>query len=113
MTTTISLWVALVVLGSGPEQGLIRPDAELNLLLACYHSSTREFIKEEKERLSVRENGTDDTIAPHESYDLEQVSELFYRLFHIIKTLFKPDESYTLVTRKDSPGHYGRLPEPP
>ena len=110
MTCTISLWVAMVMLGSGPDQGLVQPDAKVFPQLACYHSSAREFIKEEKEKLFTDERGTDDTNAPYDSYSLEQVSELLDKLFYIIKTLFKPDENLSLVTIKGSPGNHGRLP---
>lgn len=110
MTCTISLWVAMVLLGPGPDQGLVQPDVKVFPQLACYHSSASEFIKEEKEKLFTDEHKTDDTNAPYDSYNLEQVSELLDKLFYIIKTLFKPDENPSLVTRKDSPGINWTLP---
>lgn len=110
MTCTISLWVAMAMLGSGPEQGLVQPDAKVFPQLACYHSSAREFINEEKEKLYTDEQGTDATNAPYESYDLEKVSELLDKLFYIIKTLFKPDENLSLVTVEDSLKNSGNVP---
>lgn len=110
MTSIMSTLVALVLLGSGPEQGLVQPDVIDFPLLACYHSGAREFIKEEKEKLFTDEQGTDDTNALYESYGLEKVSELLDKLFYIIKTLFKPDEILSLVTVKDSFLNSGNVP---
>jgi len=110
MTCTISLWVAMVMLGPGPDQGLVQPDANVFPQLACYCPSARKFIKEEKEKLSTDEHETDDTKALHDSYNLERFSELLDKFFYIIKTLFKPDENPNLVTRRGSPGNHGRLP---
>ncbi len=111
MTSIMSMWVALVVLGSGPEQGLVQPDARDFPQLACYHLSARQFIKEERERLSDDGPGTDDTIAPYDSYNLEQVSELLLeKLYYIIKTLLKPDDNLSLVTVKDSFKNSGNVP---
>ena len=100
----------MVMLSPGPDLGLVQPDAKDLPQLACYCPSARKFIKEEKEKLFTDEHKTDDTNAPYDSYNLEQVSELLDKLFYIIKTLFKPDENHSLVTRKGSPGNYGRLP---
>ena len=100
MTSMMSMWIALVVLGPAPEQGPGQPDVKDFPQLACYRSTASEFIKEEKERLFAGK--TDYTNEPWNSYDLEKVGELlFEKLYYIIRILLNQDENLSLVTRKD------------
>jgi hypothetical protein len=102
----MSILVALVMLGSGPEQGDVRPDAEDFPQLACYCPSARKFIKEEKERLSA--DRTDRTIALWDSDELEKATELLLENLHyIIRILTIKDENLSLDTRNGSWGNSG------
>lgn len=92
MASILPVWIALTLLGSGPDPGAAPASIEDAHRLACYRSSERSFIKEEKEKLAGKL--ADYANMPWKNHELEKARKiLLERLVDYLKALLKRNQT--------------------